>query len=439
MTTDMTVGSPGKILWKFSIPLLVSILFQQLYSIADSIIAGKYINVDALAAVGASYPITMIFMAVAAGCNIGCSVVIGQLFGSRDHGGMKTAISTSIITVMAVSVVLTVVGLISCEPLLRLLDTPANIFDSSALFLRIYIFGLAFLFLYNICTGVFTALGDSRTPLYFLIASSVANICTAFFFVAKLNMGIAGVAWATFLCQGIAAILLRLRKIPTDGKYPRFSLFMLSRISAISIPSILQQSFVSIGNLFVQGLVNSFGSDVVAGYSAAIKLNTFAVMGFTTLATGVSTFTAQNLGAGKHKRIPQGFRSGCIMAACVVIPFFIAFFFFGEQSMSIFMNNDGGSAAIAAGCSFLTIVSPFFFVVALKLIADSVLRGAGSMRPFMITTFADLIIRVALSFVFSHFWGSVGIWLSWPVGWSIGCALSLIFYYSGVWKKEPLS
>lgn len=441
MTTDMTHGSPTKILWRFCLPMLISIVFQQLYNIVDSVVAGQFIGENALAAVGASYPITMIFMAVAGGCNIGCSVVTSQLFGAKNMGGMKTAISTSLISVSITSILLTVLGFIFCIPLLTLLGTPANIFDGSALYLNIYIGGLFFLFLYNICTGIFTALGDSKTPLYLLIVSSLGNIFMDLLFVIVFHMGIAGVAWATFLCQGIAAILAfivlikRFHKIETECHYQKFSTYMLGRISMIAIPSILQQSFVSVGNLFVQGLINSFGSNVIAGYSAAIKLNTFALTGFATMANGVSTFTAQNLGAGQINRVKHGFRSGCLMAISIVIPFFIAFTFFGTQFMHLFVGNHGTKRVIDVGITFLRIVSPFYFVIMLKLIADAVLRGAGSMRAFMVATFADLILRVVLSFVLSSYMGEIGIWLSWPVGWTIGTILSLIFYFSGTWKK----
>lgn len=439
MTTDMTQGSPTKILWRFSLPLLISIIFQQLYNIADSVIAGQFIGESALAAVGASYPITMIFMAFASGSNIGCSVIISQLFGSRDISRMKTAISTALIAVGGVSIVLTLIGFLTASPFLRLLGTPADIFAGSELYLQIYVGGLVFLFFYNICTGVFTALGDSRTPLYFLIASSLGNIAIDILFVVTFQMGIAGVAWATFLCQGIAAVfvfftlLRRLRAFKTEEPHQIFSWFMLGRISNVAIPSILQASFVSVGNLFIQGLVNSFGSTVIAGYSAAIKLNTFGLTAFSTFSSGVSTFAAQNLGAGKIDRVQRGFRSGALMAICIAIPFVVVYFFFSAQAMRLFLN-DGGAMAIEVGVRFLKITSPFYLVIMFKFICDAVLRGAGSMREFMVTTFSDLILRVLLSYLFASFWGEIGIWLSWPFGWVIGTGLSTLFYMRGKWK-----
>lgn len=436
----MTEGKPSRILWAFSIPMLISVMFQQIYNIADSMIAGKFVGEGALAAVGASYPITMIFMAIAMGCNIGCSVVISQLFGARKYGEMKTAITTTFFSCGALSILLTLLGLLFCHPMLEMIRTPDNIFSDAALYLNIYIGGLAFLFLYNICTGIFTALGDSRTPLYFLIGSSIGNIILDLVFVIFLKMGVAGVAWATFIAQGISCILSavtltsRVRSVRTQEKPALFSLAMLGKISWIAVPSILQQSFISVGNIFIQFLVNGFGSAAIAGYSAAVKLNTFSITSITTLANGLSSFTAQNIGAGKLERVRKGFRSSIVMLACVVLPFFIAYFFFDEHMLMLFMNKES-DVAIGIGREFLRIVSPFYIIVGFKLMADGVLRGAGSMKCFMIATFTDLLLRVILAFAFSGSFGTTGIWMAWPVGWSLAAVLSVAFYMKGVWKE----
>lgn len=440
MITDLTQGSPTKLIWKFSIPLLLSVIFQQLYSIVDSMVAGRFVGEDALAAIGASYPVTMIFMAVAAGSNIGCSVIISRLFGAKEFSKMKTAVFTSIITILILGILLTVIGLAACNPILNLLNTPQNIFTDGAVYLRIYTGGLMFLLLYNVCTGIFTSLGDSRTPFYFLLASSLLNIILDLVFVIVFSMGVSGVAWATFLAQGIASLLslltviVRLRKLPDSGYYKKFSFFMLGQISRIALPSILQQSFISVGNILIQRQINDYGSSIIAGYSAAIKLNTFAITSFTTMANGVSSFTAQNIGAHKLKRVNAGFQSAATMCIITAIPFVIAFFGFGPEMMGIFLEASNFTA-IAEGTRFLRIVSPFYAVIAIKLIADGILRGSGSMNPFMIATFTDLILRVVLSYVLSMFWGPVGIWVSWPIGWTAGAVLSFSFYAKGIWKK----
>lgn len=433
MIQDLTVGDSRKVLLQYTIPMFVSVAFQQIYNIADSMIAGKFAGKEALAAVGASYPITMIFMAVAVGCNIGCSVVISQLFGAKAYKKMKTAVFTTLLAGFLLSVVLTAVGLFTTPAMMRMIQTPDNIFADGALYLRIYIGGFSFLFLYNVTTGMFHSMGDSRTPLYFLIGSSVGNILLDLLFVAVFHWGVAGVAWATFLAQGAACVLAlltfrrRLAQIETEGKAWFFSAEVLKKIVLVAIPSVLQQSFISIGNIFIQGLVNSYGSDVIAGYSAAVKLNTFLITGLTTLGNGISGFTAQNLGAGLPGRIREGCRAGIKMALGVTVPFFIGFFFFGKAMMMLFMENAGGQA-METGILFLRIVSPFYFVISVKLTADGVLRGTESMRYFMIATFTDLVLRVVLAYLFSAWFESAGIWMSWPAGWCVGTILSSVFY-----------
>lgn len=433
MVKDLTEGSPRRVLWQFTIPMFVSVVFQQLYNIADSIIAGQSAGEDALAAVGASYPVTMIFMAIAVGSNIGCSVVISNLFGAKKYKEMKTAVYTTLVTAFVLSVVLTVAGLLGTGGLMAVIRTPENIFADGALYLGIYIGGFTFLFLYNVATGIFSALGDSKTPLYFLIASSLGNILLDYIFVAVCGWGVAGVAWATFAAQGIACVLAlftmkkRLDGVKTEGGSEFFSWEMLRRIGQIAVPSILQQSFVSVGNIFIQGLVNSYGSSVIAGYSAAVKLNTFAITSFTTLGNGISNFTAQNLGAGKGERVREGFRAGIQMAVIVVAVFFAAFFLNRERMVRLFMGEES-TMALSTGMVFLEIVSPFYIIISVKLLADGVLRGAGAMRQFMASTFTDLVLRVVLAFLLSGVSGSIGIWLSWPVGWGVAAVMSVVFY-----------
>lgn len=451
MIQDLTTGDSGKVLFRYTIPMFISVAFQQIYNIADSMIAGRFAGENALAAVGASYPVTMIFMAVAIGCNIGCSVVISQLFGAKQYRQLKTAVSTVLLMGVILSVLLTVVGLFTTPSMMRMIQTPDNIFRDGVLYLRIYIGGFVFLFLYNVATGMFNSLGDSKTPLYFLIGSSIGNILLDLLFVAVFKWGVAGVAWATFLAQGVACILvllifrIRLKEIDAlsesavdwdKGKRPAlFSGVMLYKIALVAVPSILQQSFVSVGNIFIQSLVNSYGSDVIAGYSAAIKLNTFVITGFTTVGNGVSGFTAQNLGAGQIRRIREGFRAGIKLAVGIAICFSVLYFFLGRVMMRLFLENVDGTA-MQAGFMFLRVVAPFYVVVSLKLVADGVLRGAEAMRYFMISTFTDLILRVILAYILSYRFASTGIWLSWPVGWSVATVLSLYFYRKVIKRIE---
>lgn len=433
MNKDLTVGKPESVLWKFCLPLFASIIFQQLYNIADSLVAGKFIGENALAAVGNSYEITLIFIAFAFGCNIGCSVIVSQFFGAKDYKNMKTSVYTAMISTAVLCAVLMLFGVLFCGNLLKLIKTPSAILNDSKLYLDIYIYGLPFMFFYNMATGIFSALGDSKTPFIFLVVSSVTNIFVDIIFVKAFNMGIAGVAWATFICQGISAVLavivvfLRLSKIKVLQRCPIFSFIILVKLLKIAIPSILQQSFISIGNIIIQSVINEFGAGTIAGYSAAVKLNNLVITSFTTLANGISNFTAQNLGAGKSERIRDGFKAGLKMVWIISIPLVLLYFFAGKQLLYLFLDNPTNTA-IHTGIMFLCILSPFYFVVSTKLVADGILRGAGLMSRFMITTFTDLILRVVLAIILSKQFGSTGIWCAWPIGWSIATTLSVIFY-----------
>ena len=440
MNKDLTVGKPESVLWKFCLPLFGSIIFQQLYNLADSFVAGKFVGESALAAVGNSYEITLIFIAFAFGCNIGCSVIVSQLFGAKKMADLKTAVYTTLISSGVVCLVLMAVGSLWCTDLLRLIHTPEDILPDSRLYLDIYILGLPFVFYYNVATGIFSALGDSKTPFYFLAASSLSNIAVDILFVTAFRMGVAGVAWATFLCQGISCLLAivvvfrRFKTIETEARPKLFSFPLLKKIAIVAIPSILQQSFISVGNIVIQGVINTFGSSVIAGYSAAVKLNNLVITSFTTLGNGISNYTAQNIGAEKPERVCQGFRAGLKLVWLLSLPLVILYVFAGKQLLYIFLDDPSGTA-MQVGIQFLRVLSPYYFVVSAKLVSDGILRGAGLMKQFMAATFTDLILRVVLAKVLSGPFGTLGIWSAWPIGWVIAAAMSIVFYEKGPWKK----
>ena len=441
MNKDLTVGKPETVLWKFCIPLFGSVIFQQLYNIADSLVAGKFIGENALAAVGNSYEITLIFIAFAFGCNIGCSVIVSQFFGAKRYVDVKTSVHTAMISSAVLCAVLMLFGLLCGDSMLALIRTPNEIWADSSLYLRIYVLGLPFLFFYNIATGIFSALGDSKTPFIFLAFSSTANILVDILFVAVFQMGVAGVAWATFLCQGISCMLAvivvfrRLSKIASKEEAALFSLEILKKIAVIAIPSILQQSFISVGNIIIQSVINGFGPGVIAGYAAAIKLNNLVITSFTTLGNGISNYTAQNLGAGILSRIKEGFRAGVKMVWAICVPI-VALYLLAAPVLVRFFMNEPSELALTSGVKFLYIVAPFYFIISIKLTADGILRGAGLMKAFMISTFTDLILRVALAIIFAGQFGYIGIWCAWPIGWSIATCMSVFFYHRGPWRKS---
>lgn len=442
MNKDLTVGKPETVLRQFCLPLFGSIIFQQLYNIADSLVAGKFIGEEALAAVGNSYEVTLIFLAFAFGCNMGCSVIVSQLFGGKEYTKMKTAVSTACIASALLCALLMAAGILGCETLLRLINTPAGAFADSRLYLDIYVWGLPFVFFYNIATGVFSALGDSRTPFLFLAVSSTANIAVDILFVTVFDMGVAGVAWATFLCQGVSCVLAigvvfsRLRQVETREPAPLFSPLLLKKIATVAVPSILQQSFISVGNIVIQGAINGFGTGVMAGYSAAVKLNNLVITSFTTLANGVSNYTAQNIGAQKLPRVKAGFRAGVKLVWILSLPLCLLYFCAGRYVLLFFLEQPT-EAALETGIRFLRILSPFYFVISAKLVADGVLRGSGRMFHFMAATFTDLILRVVLAVTLSKTaLGSTGIWCAWPIGWTLATLMSLRFYRTGPWRDE---
>lgn len=441
MMNDLTVGKPERVLWKFCIPLFGSIVFQQLYNIADSFVAGKFIGENALAAVGNSYEITLIFIAFAFGCNMGCSVIVSQFFGAKRYEEMKTAVHTAMISSAVICIMLMTFGLLFCDGMLEMIHTPQELMADSKTYLDIYIWGLPFVFFYNIATGIFSALGDSKTPFYFLAVSSMSNIAVDILFVTTLQMGVSGVAWATFLCQGISCILAvivvfrRLKTVETQ-KTALFSFDIFKRIMIVAVPSILQQSFISVGNIIIQGTINEFGASVIAGYSASVKLNNLVVTSFTTLGNGISNYAAQNIGAGKWPRIKEGLKAGIKMVWMLSVPLFVLYFFAGKWILYFFIDQPT-ELALQTGVNFLRILSPFYFVISVKLVADGILRGAGMMGKFVIATFTDLILRVGCAIALSQtILGATGIWCAWPIGWSVATILSLVFYKSGAWEKE---
>lgn len=438
MNQDLTVGKPGAVLRRFCLPLFASVIFQQLYNIADSWVAGRFIGQNALAAVGNSYEITLIFIAFAFGCNMGCSVTVSGFFGAKDYNRMKSAVYTAMLATGIVCACMMVSGLVFSDSLLQWIKTPEEVLAGSKQYLDIYLWGLPFLFFYNLSTGIFSALGDSRTPFVFLVISSLSNIVLDVLFVTAFQMGVSGVAWATFLCQGVSCVLAvitvlkRLRKFKSVGSAKWFDWMILKKFLSIAIPSTLQQSFISVGNIIIQSIINGFGTEVMAGYSGAIKLNNLVITSFTTLGNGMSNYTAQNLGAEKLDRIGDGFKAGLRLVWILCLPFAFAYFFFGRNLMEFFLKEPT-QAALSSGFAFLRIVSPFYFVVAAKLVTDGILRGSGRMGQFMTATFTDLILRVILAFAFSGTaLKSIGIWCAWPVGWTVATVMSLCYY-----RKNP--
>lgn len=435
MIKDLTVGKPLPVLIKYALPLLGSVIFQQIYNIADSFVAGQYLGTNALAAVGDSYEITLVFIAIAFGCNIGTSTVTAIYYGKKDYTNVKTTIYTSLIVSSLIGVILTIAGFFSAEAVLRLINTPEILMKDALQYIQIYIAGYLFLLLYNISTGIFAALGDSLTPFIFLAVSSIANVFMDIMFVKYANMGVPGVAWATFICQGLSGIIsfivviVKVYKIKSEEKPKIFDFGILKELIKIGLPGTLQQLFVSVGNIILQSFINSFGTSAMGGYTAAIKINNLAILSIVTLGTASANYSAQNYGAKKYDRIKEGWKSGLLITAIVAAVLSVLYITLRSQLIGLFIT-DGDMDALDIGCKFLIIVAPFYVFSGLKIISDSVLRGTKHISVFMFSTLLDLVLRVGFAaiFAFACNLGVNGIWWSWPVGWITAEIVSFTMY-----------
>lgn len=443
MKQNMITGSPAKSLFWFAVPMVLGNLFQQFYNIADSVIVGQFVGENALAAVGASFSITMLFMCFAIGGGIGCSVVISQLLGAKRPREMKTAISTALIALGGIGFLFMLLGLAINKPLLHLMGTPELISADAAAYLAIYFYGLVFLFVYNTVSAIFNALGESKIPLYFLIFSSLLNIGLDLLFVAKFHMGIAGAAWATLIAQGISAVLAltfllyRLSKIKTEH-FRLFDPMLLKNMGKVAVPSVLQQSVVSIGMLLLQVVVNGFGATAVAGYAAATKIDSVAIVPMIAVGNAMSTFTAQNIGAQQPERVKKGYHAALLMAGAIGGAVALLLLLFGQNCVSAFLDPATSGDAIAVGTQYLKIVSVFYMFMGFMNVTNGILRGAGDIVRFMFCSLFNLTLRVSIAFLASEILGIIGIWIATPISWCAAFLFAYVCYKQGAWKKKTL-
>lgn len=445
---SMLTDSPGKSLFFFALPMILGNLFQQFYSAVDSIIVGQYVGEDALAAVGASYSLTTVFIMIAIGGGIGASVIISQYLGAGLFTGMKTSVYTALISFLALSLVLGSAGLLLSRGILTALNTPGNILEDALLYLNIYFVGLPFLFMYNILSSVFNALGNSRTPLYLLIFSSLFNIVMDLFFMRSLGLGIGGAAAATVLAQGISAVvsfclLMRALKGYQEemaGSDTRrlFDPGMLGNMIRVAIPSMLQQSIVSVGMLLVQSVVNGYGSSVLAGYTAGTRIESICIVPMIASGNAVSTFTAQNLGAGRPERVKKGYLAAVRMVAAFAVMICLILTLFHGSIVNSFLEEGSDPVAFETGNAYLSFIAFFFVCIGMKAITDGVLRGAGDVVVFTLANLINLGIRVSVAFACSPIWGVQAVWFAVPMGWTTNYVISFIRYLSGKWSRKKL-
>lgn len=434
---------PVQALIKFSLPMIVGNLFQQAYTIVDSAIVGHYNGESSLAAVGASYALTSIFICIAIGGGIGASVIISQHFGAKRFARMKTAVYTAMLTFLAISVLLAGVGLLFSEQIMVALNTPSDALGIATVYLNIYFYGLPFLFMYNVLSSLFNALGKSRIPLYFLIFSSLLNVGLDWYLVAIRGYGVPGAAYATFAAQGLSAVLSLLVFLRELRRYEgraegAFSGNELSAMARIALPSILQQSTVSIGMMLVQAVVNGFGTQILAGFSAAMRIESLCIVPMAAISNAMSSYTAQNIGAERKERVPQGYRAANWMVVVISVVLCLVLELFYRPIIAMFLDAAPSAQTVATGESYLKFIGYFFCIIGFKMAVDGILRGAGDVKAFTIANLVNLGLRVALSWIGAPLWGISVIWYAVPLGWLANFCISYAHYRTGKWKTKKV-
>ena len=432
---------PLRALFLFALPMIVGNLFQQFYTMADSMVVGRYVSENALAAVGASYSLTNVFICVAIGGGAGASVLTSRYFGAREYDRMKGSISTALLSFLAVSLVLAALGLSLGREFMILLKTPEDILNMAVVYLNMYFCGLPFLFMYNVLSSMFNALGRSRIPLYLLIFSSVFNIVLDIWMVRSLHLGIAGVAWATLIAQGISALvsfLIFLRELKSYPGTPKklCSPGELSSMCRVALPSIFQQSTVSIGMMLVQSVVNSFGPQMLAGFSAGMRVESLCIVPMAALGNAMSSYTAQNLGSRQTGRVREGYHAALRLTAFFAVFLCLSLEFFHAPIIASFLGSDGTSLALETGSSYLRFIGFFFALIGLKMSTDGLLRGAADMKLFTLANLANLSLRVIFAVTMAPRFGIAMVWYAVPLGWLVNFLISFWEYRTGKWERK---
>ena len=433
--TDMTAGSIPGLLITFALPLLIGNLFQQLYNTVDSIVVGNFVGKQALAAVGCTGPIINALISVFLGLSTGSTVVIAQYYGARDNEKLSSAVHTTILLTLAACLLLTVIGVLATPTMLRMMQTPEDVIDQAAEYLRIFFCGVTGIHLYNSCAGILRAVGDSTRPLYLLIFCTMTNTVLDVLFTGVLGMGIAGAAWATVISQFLSAILVLRLLLRTDAAYKlevkklRLDLPILRKICMIGIPSALQMGITSLSNVFVQSYVNRFESTVLAGWTAYNRVDSFAMLPMMSLSTSITTFVGQNLGAGQVDRARSAVRCGVWMGLLSMTVLLTPLMLFAPQLTRLF---NGDPEVVRYGAWFIRVISPFYLPFALNQVYLGALRGAGNTRASMVICLVSYVaFRQIYLFLSTRLGGGLlAVALGYPVGW-VMCMVLLLWYYYG--------
>lgn len=439
---DLTVGKEGSLILKFALPMLLGNVFQQLYNVVDSIIVGNFIGKEALAAVGSSFPIIFAFLSLIIGIASGSTIVIAQYFGAKNIEKVKRTINTLFIFLFFASILISILGIIFSEDIFRLLKLPEEVIPQATTYFNIFIGGVIVSFGFNGTSAILRGLGDSKTPLYFLIISTFINIGLDLLFVLVFQWGIAGVAIASVIAQGGAFItaIIYLNKthkiVHFSFKELVFDKDIFKKSLRIGLPTGLQQFFVAAGMMALISIVNGFGTDVIAAYSVAIRIDGLASMAAMNFAAALATFVGQNIGAKKIERVKAGFIATLKMSSIISVVVSASVLLFGSFIMDLFTNDP---EVIRIGKEYLTIVSAFYIVFTAMFTIAGVMRGAGdTLIPMFISLIALWVIRIPGAWILSKSLGEIGIWWAIPMGWFVGFLLSYIYYLTGNWKKKSV-
>ena len=441
---DLSYGNEGRLILKFAIPMLLGNVFQQMYNIVDSVVVGKYIGKAALAAVGTSGPIIFLLVSFIIGVTMGFTIVVSQFFGAKQLDNVKKAINTLYIFMFFTSLVVTVGGIMLSGYIFRIIDLDPAIIPDATLFLNIFLSGLIFLFGYNGTSAILRGLGDSKTPLYFLIGSVGLNIILDLIFVPVLHWGVAGVAFATVISEACAFIaqIVYLNKyhkvVKLSFRNFTFDHDIFIKSIKIGLPTGFQQTFVAAGMVALYWIVNQFGVDANAAYSAAGRIDNFAAMPAMSFAVALSTFVGQNMGANRPDRVKAGLRATLIMTSIISAGISLVTVVFGEFLMKMFTND---AVVIKMGGDYLRIIGSFYILFSLMFVINGLLRGAGdTLVPMFISLFSLWIIRIPVAWLLAKnpAIGVHGIWWSIPVGWFSGVILYYAYYRMGYWKKKAV-
>lgn len=437
---DLTAGNEAPLIFKFAIPMVVGNLFLQLYNIVDSIIVGQVLGTEALAAVGASFPIIYTLIAFIIGIGSGATVVVSQYFGAKNYKKVKNAISTIYIFMFIAGISLTVIGIYFSDNIFSLLNLDADVKVEALKYFNIYMLGMIGFFGFNSTSSILRGLGDSKTPMILMAISTFVNIGLDLLFIIVFKWGVAGAAWATVIAQGgafIAVILFLQRKqhiIKIDFRFKTFDKQIFMQSINIGLPTGFQQTFVALGMMALIRIINNFDTTTLAAYTAASRIDALASMPCMTLSSALSSFVGQNIGARQIGRVKNGLWATLKMAWGISIIIMIVVFFLGNELISLFDTNP---EVIKQGSEYLIIVSSFYIVFSTIFVFHGLMRGAGAtLIPMFITLLSLWLIRIPFAWFLSSHYNESGIWWSIPSGWIVGLIITLIYYKSGRWKRK---